>query len=30
VASFDSSTSLFQPWTLFSGFRGERFLKQVE
>ncbi|MGE0829123.1 MAG: signal peptidase I [Hyphomonadaceae bacterium] len=28
-ASFDGSTSLFQPWTLFSGFRGERFLKPV-
>ncbi len=29
VASFDSSTSLLQPWTLFSGFRGDRFLKRV-
>jgi signal peptidase I len=29
VASFDGSTSLIQPWTLFSGFRGERFLKAV-
>ncbi|MGE0740750.1 MAG: signal peptidase I [Hyphomonadaceae bacterium] len=30
VVSFDSSTSLFRPWTLFSGFRSERFLKSVE
>jgi signal peptidase I len=30
VASFDDTTSLFQPWTLFTGFRGERFLKPVE
>jgi signal peptidase I len=30
VASFDNTTSLFQPWTLFSGFRGERFLKSVD
>jgi signal peptidase I len=30
VASFDGSTSIFQPWTLFSGFRGERFLKPVK
>lgn len=29
VASFDSTTSLLQPWTLFSGFRGDRFLKRV-
>ncbi len=29
VASFDSSTSLFRPWTLFTGFRNERFLKPV-
>lgn len=29
VASFDSSTSLLQPWTLFSGFRGDRFMKRV-
>ena len=29
VVSFDSSTSLFRPWTLFTGFRGERFLKSV-
>jgi signal peptidase I len=29
VVSFDGSTSLLQPWTLFSGFRGERFLKAV-
>ncbi|PZO50117.1 MAG: signal peptidase I [Alphaproteobacteria bacterium] len=30
VASFDSTTSLFRPWTLFTGFRGERFLKSVD
>ncbi len=30
IASFDSSTKLFEPWTLFTGFRGERFLKKVE
>ncbi len=30
VASFDTSTSIFRPWTLFSGFRGNRFLKAVE
>jgi signal peptidase I len=30
IASFDNSTKLFQPWTLFTGFRGERFLKKVE
>jgi signal peptidase I len=29
VASFDSTTSIFQPWTLISGFRGNRFLKPV-
>lgn len=29
VVSFDETTSLFQPWTLFTGFRGERFLKPV-
>jgi signal peptidase I len=29
VVSFDSSTSLFQPWTLFTGFRGHRFLKSL-
>jgi len=29
VASFDSSTSLLAPWTLFTGFRSERFLKPV-
>jgi signal peptidase I len=29
VASFDNTTSLFQPWTLFSGFRGNRFMKRV-
>ena len=29
VASFDSTTTLLQPWTLFSGFRGDRFLKRV-
>jgi signal peptidase I len=30
VVSFDSSTSIFRPWTLFTGFRGERFLKSVD
>jgi signal peptidase I len=30
VVSFDGTASLFQPWTLFSGFRGERFFKAVE
>lgn len=30
VVSFDGSTSLFRPWTLFTGFRAERFLKPVE
>ncbi|MBI3437547.1 MAG: signal peptidase I [Proteobacteria bacterium] len=30
VASFDNTTSLLQPWTLFSGFRGDRFLKRVQ
>lgn len=30
VVSFDRSTSLFQPWTLFTGFRADRFLKSVE
>lgn len=29
VVSFDNSTSIFRPWTLFSGFRGDRFLKPV-
>lgn len=29
-ASFDPSTSILQPWTLFTGFRGSRFLKGVE
>jgi len=29
VVSFDHSTSLFRPWTLFSGFRGHRFLKSL-
>lgn len=30
VASFDYTTSLFAPWTLITGFRGDRFLKPVE
>ncbi|MGE0597627.1 MAG: signal peptidase I [Hyphomonadaceae bacterium] len=30
IASFDGTTSLFRPWTLFTGFRSERFLKPVE
>ncbi len=29
VASFDSTTTIFKPWTLVSGFRGDRFLKPV-
>lgn len=29
IASFDGSTSIFKPWTLFTGFRGERFLKPL-
>jgi signal peptidase I len=29
VVSFDETTSLYRPWTLFTGFRGERFLKSV-
>lgn len=29
VTSFDHTTSLLAPWTLFTGFRGERFLKPV-
>ncbi|MBI1250179.1 MAG: signal peptidase I [Alphaproteobacteria bacterium] len=29
-ASFDGTTSIFQPWTLITGFRGERFLRPVE
>lgn len=28
-ASFDPETSLFKPWTLFTGFRPDRFLKPV-
>jgi signal peptidase I len=30
IASFDGTTKLFQPWTLFTGFRADRFLKPVE
>ena len=30
VVSYDNSTSLLRPWTLITGFRGERFLKPVE
>jgi len=30
VLSFDGTTALLEPWTLFTGFRGERFLKAVE
>jgi signal peptidase I len=30
VVSFDHTTSIFRPWTLFTGFRGERFLKAVK
>jgi len=30
VVSFDETTSIFRPWTLFTGFRGERFFKAVK
>ncbi len=30
VVSFDHTTSIIMPWTLFTGFRGDRFLKAVE
>jgi signal peptidase I len=30
AASFKRNTSIFLPWTLFTGFRGERFLKPVK
>lgn len=30
VASFNHTTSLLAPWTLFTGFRADRFLKPVE
>ncbi len=30
VVSFDGTTSIFRPWTLFTGFRGDRFLKSVD
>lgn len=30
VASFKRNTSIFLPWTLFTGFRGDRFLKPVK
>ena len=29
ITSFNSSTSIFRPWTLITGFRTERFLKPV-
>lgn len=29
-ASFDSSTQLFKPWTIFTGFRGDRFMHALE
>jgi hypothetical protein len=29
AVSFDNTTSIVRPWTLFTGFRGERFLKSV-
>jgi signal peptidase I len=29
ITSFDASTKIFKPWTLFTGFRGDRFLKPV-
>lgn len=30
AVSFNHSTSLLAPWTLFTGFRGDRFLKPVQ
>ena len=30
VVSFNNATSIFQPWTLFTGFRGDRFLRPVD
>lgn len=30
IASFDGSTSIFKPWTLITGFRGERFLHSLK
>lgn len=30
VASFERNTSIFLPWTLFTGFRGDRFMKPVK
>ncbi len=30
AVSFDNTTNLFAPWTLFTGFRGDRFMKSVE
>lgn len=30
VASFEPNTSIFLPWTLFTGFRGDRFMKPVK
>ncbi len=30
IASFDGSTSIFQPWTLLTGFRADRFLKPLK
>ncbi|MES1201165.1 MAG: signal peptidase I [Pseudomonadota bacterium] len=29
ITSFNSSTSIFRPWTLITGFRTDRFLKPV-
>lgn len=29
VVSFDPTTNLLAPWTLFTGFRGERFMRTV-
>jgi signal peptidase I len=29
VVSFNDKTNIFQPWTLFTGFRGNRFLKSL-
>lgn len=30
IVSFDKTTNIFQPWTLFTGFRTERFLRPLE
>ncbi len=30
IVSFDKTTNIFQPWTLISGFRADRFLHALE